>query len=300
MYTGIENNNILIDLTQAALSTGWTTDGNIASHDSCNPGSIFLKNYTLIIGQTYTYSYQIDSVTSGFVQANIGTAQTVAGFVTETVVANSTQLSIFANGSCQIENFVIEVNTDVVSEYSQHTIAYSERIEKWTSFYTYDPDSAFSIFTKTYAFKNGDTYVQEANTSLRCNFFGTQYLSTIYFSSNEQPSFPKTYQSVNYQANQLLITPPSGIVSANGQVSELIPVDFLQMELADNISPSVFTYSVEGIYKANFMRAFPDLVNGDIIQGNYLTMGLQTTAPSGILVLFTTELNYVHSFANTR
>lgn len=300
MYSAIENNPIFIDLTQAALSTGWTTDGVVASHDSCQPGSLFLLNYSLTIGQTYRYSYDILSISSGYVQVNIGTSQTTPGFVTETVVATSAQISIFANGTCSIENFVIEVDTDVVSEYAQNTIAFSEKIGKWTSFYTYAPDSAFSLFVRSYTFKDGDAYFQEANTPFRCNFFGAQYLSTIYFSSNEQPSFPKTYQSINYQANQLLITPPSGVVSANGQVSELIPTDFLQMELADAVSPSVFIYDVEGIFKANFMRAFPDLVNGDVIQGNYLTMGLQTTAPSGILVLFTTELNYVRSYSNTR
>lgn len=299
-YTAIENNRILIDLTQAALATGWAVDGLTATHDSCNPGNLYLLDYPLTIGQAYKYSYTINYVNSGFVKTNMGANQSVSGLVTESIVATGAQLWFYANGPCQITSFGIQLDATMANEYSQNTIAFSERIKKWTSFYTYLPDDAFSMFTKAFLMNNGDIYVQEDNTPDRCNFFGVQYPATIWFSTNQQSTLPKTYHSVNYQANQLLITPPSGINTANGQVSELIPIDFIQQILADGVSPSIFQYQVEGIYKASFMRSFPDLINGDILQGRYMQIGLQTTAPSGILALFTTEITYIHSYANTR
>ena len=301
MPTAIENNRIIFSLVDAARTTGWSVDGILATHDSCQPGNLYLLDYPLTIGQTYKYSYTINYITSGFVTTNMGAHHSVAGLVTETITATGTQLWFYANGACQITSFAIQVSVPELGEYAQNTIAFNERLNKWTSFYTIAPDDGFSMFTKTFVMNNGDIYVQEANTPLRCNFFGVQYKSTIWFSTNQQSSLPKTYESINYQANQLLITPPSGINTANGQVSELIPTDFLQEILADNISPSVFIYQVEGIYKSAFMRDLQsDIINGPILQGNWLQMGLQSTAPSGVMVLFSTEIDYTHSFANTR
>jgi hypothetical protein len=72
------------------------------------------------------------------------------------------------------------------------------------------------------------------------------------------------------------------------------------MELADNVSPSVFVYMVESLYKANFLRAIPDIIEGETLIGNYMQIGLQTTAPSGILSLFSTEIVYTHLYQNIR
>lgn len=299
-YQGIENNRILIDLTQAALSTGWSVSGTVATHDACNPGTLYLLNYPLVIGQAYRYTYIINYITSGYVQASLGSQRTMSGLIVESGVATETKLSFFANGNCQITQFAIEPIAAPIGIYAQNTIAWAEKINKWTSFYTKAPESAYSMFTKTVEFMNGDAYLVESGSADRCNFFGIQYPSTIYFSTNQQPSLAKTYLTTNYQANQLLITPPSGINTSYGQVSELIAVDFLQEVYADAISPSVFIYDAEGLYKASFMRSYPDLINGDQLKGNYLTMGLQTTAPSGLLILFTTEVEYEHSYQNIR
>lgn len=299
-FTAIENNPIFIDLTIAALTTGWTSNGSSASHESCNAGKLYLLDYPLTIGQMYRYTYQVNAITSGYVQTNFGARITTTGLVDETFTANDTQLYFYANGNCTISNFAIEVAPSAVSDYQQNTIAFNEKLNKWTSFYTYLPESVFSIFTKSFPAKDGQFYVQEANTSDRCRFFGQQFPATIFFTTNQQPSISKTFESLNYQANQLLITPASGINTANGGVSELIPTDFLQEVLADNISPSVFIYDAEGIYKASFMRAFPDLVEGNILQGNWMNIGLQTTEPNEVLVLFTTEVEYVHSRQNIR
>jgi len=299
-YTAVENNTILITLTQLAQTQGWTlsSDGTSATHDSCNPGSITLLNFPLIPGQIYRYTYQL-SITSGYIQSNYGTPKTVSGLIDETVTATGTSLYFYANGNCTISDFNIELDEEVLDNQAQNTVALSEKLGKWTSFYTYSPDSAFSMFTKTYLFKDGNAYVQESGTSNRCNFFGVQYPATIWFSTNEQPTLSKKYIGVNYQANQLLTTTPSGINTSHGEVSELINVDFAQETLTDGVT-TITQYDSEGLYSAPFVRSFPDLINGNILIGNWMQMSLQTIAPSSVLNLFTTEIKYVHSFNNIR
>ncbi len=304
-FTGTENQPIFIDLTQVAVSTGWTTDGVVATHESCNDGNVIVRGYTIVPGVTYRISVIVDSLISGTLFAALG-GNDVGGIMgTGLYVAEITAITdeaprFYANGNCQIRNFVIEAEVEVLPDDAQNTIAWAEIINKWTSFYTKAPEVAYSLFTKLYEFQDGNCFVAESGSSDRCNFFGTQYPATIWFSTNQQPSIGKLYQSVNYQANQLLITPPSGINTQGGQTSELIPVDFEQMVLADNVSPSVFVYQVESLFKASFMRSFPDLVEGDTLIGNYMQMGLQTTAPSGVLTLFSTEICYVHLKQNIR
>lgn len=304
-YQGQENQPLFIPLTDVAIDTGWTVNGSTATHTPCNDGNLTLNNYAIIPGTTYKISIIVNYITSGILYATLG-GQTGAnltspGLYTQTFTATTSNVpKFYANGNCQIQSFAIESSVDVVSQYAQNTIAFAEKINKWTSFYTFVPDSAFSMFTKTFSFLNGDAFLHEANTPFRCNFYGVQYPSTIYFSTNQQPSIGKLYQSINYQANQLLITPPSGITTQGGQTSELIPYDFEQMVLADNVSPSVFIYQLESLYKANFLRDVSDIVNGDTLIGNYMQIGLQTTAPSGILNLFSTEIVYVHLKQNIR
>lgn len=301
MTTAIQNNPIIISLTQLALTSGWSVDGTVASHDSCNSGNLYLLNYPLTIGQSYRYTYDVISRTSGYVQAflgsNSGMQITNTGIVDEMVVANGTQLYFYSNGTLSIDNFSIEVISAQTNPFQQNTIAYCEKNDKWTSFYSYIPDNAFSLFVNTYSFYQGNVYLHEHATPNRCNFYNVQYPATIYFSSNEQPTISKTFLALNYQANQLLITPPSGIGTSLNQLSQLMPSNFIQATYNDG---SVI-FSTEGFFKASFLRDMTiDIINGSQLKGNYMTIGLTTTSPSTPMNIFTTEINYAHSYQNVR
>ena len=304
MTTAIQGTPISIDLTQLALSSGWTVSGVTATHDNCNPGSLYLLNYNLIPGATYTYSYQIVSITSGYVQAllgsSCGTQYTTAQTVTETIVANGTQFSFYANGACTIELFSIGVVAQITSQTSQNTMSYSERLrsahntDKWM-FYTYIPDNAFSIFTSTFSFNYGLPYFHEQGSYSRCNFYGVQYAGIVNFSSNEQPTRVKTFLSLNYQANQLLTSP--SIFTSLGQQSQLFSGNFLQATYNNGTQ----VYSNEGLYKASFLRDMNvDLYNGSQLKGNWMTVELLATSPSTPLQLYTVELEYAHSAQGIR
>jgi len=300
-YTALQGQPIFVNLLQAAADTGWTVNGSIATHSTCNSGSISLLNYNVIPGQKYTVTFQVLSISSGYLQlviGSVGGAQvTTSGFYTQQITASTTGVSFFSNANCQVELFNIQVVPPKVSTYQQNTIAFSEITDKWGSWYTFVPDIGRSLFENTYLFNQGIMYAALNGSDSRCNFFGQQFPSTIKFTTNQQPTISKTYLSVNYQANELLVTSPSGINTANGQVSELIPTDFVQQTYSNGAQ----TFQVEGIYKASFMRDMQvDIVNGDILQGRWATVELTTQSPSNELQLFTTEICYTHSYANTR
>ncbi len=264
MTTGIENNTITISLTELALSSGWTLSGNVAIHDSCNAGNLYILNYPLTVGQTYRYTYTVLTRTSGYVEAFLGTNHgnqiTTTGLVDETVVANGTDLYLYSNGTLSISDFTISIVAQQTDPYQKNTIAYSEKQNKWVSFYSYIPDNAFSLYTKVFSFYQGTAYVHESGSGDRCNFYGVQYPATILFTTNQQPTITKTFISINYQANQLMITAPSGINTANGQVSELIATDFIQQ----TYNNGDVLYTSEGLYNASFLRDMTvDIINAD-------------------------------------
>ncbi len=300
-YTAVQDHPIFISLTDLAQTSGWTVDGAVASHESCNSGNLYVLNYNLIPGKTYRITYAVLTRASGYVQAFMGTnggaMVTTVGFVDETVLANDTQFYFFSNGTLSIENFTIAITDAEINPYQQNTIAYNARQNKWVSFYSYIPDNAFSIYARTYSFYEGVAYLHEAGSSDRCNFYGVQYPSIIKFTTNQQPTIVKTFQSINYQANQLLISASRGVQTSLGQYSELIADDFVQQQL----SPLVVDYTVEGAYNGSFMRDMDDdIVNGSMLKGNWLSIIMVNTSPSTPMDLYSSEIIYVHSYSNIR
>lgn len=299
-YTALENSPIIVNLLVAANDTGWSVDGTVANHDSCNSGYIKLSTLSLISGDTYQVSYSVLSITGGYVQLFAGTTggiqRTTAGNYVETITTNGTELSFFSNANCSVKAFNIRNTITDTSNSQKHTAAYSSTINKWTSFYTFAPDYGISLFTNTFTMNQGILYIHQHNSPNRCNFYGVQYVPTIDFATSQQPTIAKTFISVNYQANQLLIA-PSGIATSTQQLSDLNAQDFVQASYNDGSQ----AFSVEWLYQASFLRDMNvDLINGPQLKGNWMDIQLQATSPSTPMDLFTVEVNYVHSYQNIR
>ncbi len=298
-YSAIQGNPIYVDLLTAANNTGWSQNGAIATHVSCNAGLItLLQGGGVVAGNTYQVSYIVSSISGGYVQLRAGGASGVARTSSDIYVENITPVTngviqFYSNANCTLTAFNIMDVTDDIGT----TIAYSVKSSKWSDFRTFYPDFAQSLYTDFFSFKNGAMWRHQNGGEGRCNFFGVQYGSRIRFSTNQQPTISKTFLSVDYQANQLLTAPSGGIETATGQVSELIAEDFVQADWGDgNV-----VYEVEGIYKANFMRDMTvDIVNGPQLKGNWMTIDLVNASPSLPLNVFSTEVSYVHSYSNTR
>lgn len=131
-------------------------------------------------------------------------------------------------------------------------------------------------------------YIQQNGTNDRCNFFGTQYQAQIKFVEAKNPQVIKDFQTVNYQANMLLVSTINGILSSNGQVTTLIDTDFIKQILTDG-ALEVTNYQVDNVYSASLLgdQNEDNIVNSPGMRGNYLIVTLVTDDGSAPLTLFT-------------
>lgn len=297
MITAVENTPISVNLLQQANDTGWSVNGLIATHTSCNAGYITLNGYALIPGNTYNVSYAILTISSGYVQLFAGTTgaahHTTAGFITETIIANGAALSFFSNANCTIQAFNIQNTLQDTSNTQQNTLVYSYKNKKWGEFRTITPDFGFSIYIDMVTLFQGALYLHENGSASRNNFYGTQYQTIFQYVENSQPEELKSYNSIAMQSNELLVTTTNGIVTSLGQVSDLIEADFIKSVLNDGVT-SVNVESVAGIYSASFLKdktSAGGLINGDSLRGNYITITLTTINGNIALKLFSIAVN---------
>lgn len=305
-YTTIEQTPLEIDLTLQARTTGWTVDGTIATHEICNDGSIYLIGGSIVSGQNYEVSFRVLSISGGTgVRPYLGTApgtnRTTAGFFTETITATGVdpEFRFYSDSDCQIEVFNIRNTLQSTDLKQQNTPVWSEKINKWPSFYTYTTDCAFSIFTKLFTFKQGRAWVHRPNSGSRNSFFGTQYQTIINFPFNQHSSNVNTFESISIQSNMLMITTTDGITTSLEQLSELIAGDFTKATLVSGAT-TVTVNTAEGVYSAPFMRDKNiDIVNGDVLKGNWFTVELITTDTTA-LRLFSVAVHSEKSFIGVR
>jgi hypothetical protein len=96
---------------------------------------------------------------------------------------------------------VEDVGTGSSANYN--TLTFDERINGWTSYFTYKPTFMSSLKNNFYSFKNAKIYkhYSELNGLNRGNFYGVYSPSKITFIFNDQPSLSKNFQTVNYEGD---------------------------------------------------------------------------------------------------
>jgi len=304
-FEALQNIPIEVSLVELAKSTGWEVNGAIAQHSSCNSGNVSVIGYPITAGKTYTFTYEVLTISGGNVRPTLGgvngTAVTTTGLKTDTITAvNSNTFYFYSNANCTIQAFTITDSTPSSDALPMNTIAFADKLQKWTSFYTFVPDCGTALFNQTIMFNDGDMYVQQNGTNNRCNFFGTQFPSVFKFVENSNPTLLKSFNSIALQSNELMVTTNDGITTSLGQVSELAAQDFIKGAMSDSNS-QVNIYAAEGIYSASFLRDSRfDLINGDPLQGNYIVIELISENNSAVLQLFTVAVNSSRSFIGVR
>lgn len=303
MITTLQNTPVTIDLLTLGNSRGWSIDGTDAVHEICNSGKIKLRDYPIVAGVTYEFTYQIKSIDSGYVQPELGgvlgTLKNTVGFETVIITAiNTNPVAFYSNANCRISIFNIRNTQNTINSESRDTVTWSEMINRWVSYRSYVPDCGYSLFANLFTYKNGQLWVHSLDAQ-RNSFYGTTYASRIKFTANANQIEVKTFESVSYESNRLLITTANGVSTSLGQISELTDVDFLQETLNDGVS-TVNVYDVEGVLSASFMRdKNEDIVNGSVLKGSYITIEL-TTVDEGVLRLKNVLVNSVKSFIGSR
>lgn len=295
-----------ISLSEIGISTGWTSSGNLATHESCNAGYIEAKNISLIAGVQYTIYYDIISISGGYLNVSIGSSisanQTTPGLKSVALVATGDlKVRVFSNANCVIQLMTVTSDTVNASPKQRNTISFSQETNKWTSFYTFIPDSGCSLFTNLYTYKNGTTYLHNPLDPNRGYIYGTQYYPYIKSVFNEAPAVQKMFQSINMNSGTLMVTDVGGVTTSLGQVSNLNDLAFLQHTLNDGVT-SVNIYSKDGIYLARFLRDTSSnggLLFGNLLKGNYITVDLYAPDPDNLKLMFV-SVKSVPSIINVR
>jgi hypothetical protein len=141
------------------------------------------------------------------------------------------------------------------------TIAWNERSNLFTTFYSFEPEMYGRTATALVTFKDGKLWLHDSSDQ-RNNFYGVQYSSQVRFVANENPKVIKTWMNLAVKSNKVW---QAAITNDNGQSSRLDEVDF---------------ENIKGVYWAGFLRDenTPNqehpLLNGDDLESECLTLTL--------------------------
>jgi len=295
MFSGIENNPIVVDLVALANTTGWSISGTTATHVACNSGLLTLTAYPVIAGHEYSVSYTIisGSGVNTIVGGTYSPDHLSPDIIVDTITAGVDGfIQLYSETDVSLQLLSIADITQSISD--AITIVYSTENKKWSDFRNLYPEMGVSLNQRTILAHNGVIYVQENFSEFdRNNFFGIQYVPKLTFVEAKDPQLLKTYNSLVIQANQVLVTTASGITTSLSQVSEVSEIDFVKGFLGDNNNNIVYANeSVEGIYSASFLRdKNVDLQNGPQLKGNYIIIELTTSYSTKPVKIFTVAIN---------
>ena len=79
------------------------------------------------------------------------------------------------------------------------TIVFSDKVNGWSSFVTYNPSFGGSLGNNFYTFDKSELYKHYEDSQPRNTFYGQFQPSTITVVSNQNPSLVKHYKTINYE-----------------------------------------------------------------------------------------------------
>lgn len=281
------------DITQGELQGFSLVDGD-PSTIQINFEGAFLPDvglplsiqYTGADGNTYNAELTLDSYQTVF--DPLGNEFTI-------VYATLPEgLNLFGSDSNSITNRVLDGDTYSIGvrTVSGETLAFNENVNRWTTFYSYQPEFMVRMFNDIVTFKDGQFWLHNKN-EVRNNFYGDQFDSEIWVVSNNDPSRKKIYKAISEESNSVFeayeITNPSG------QLSNLVADDFVEKEgyyyadfLFDVNTPSTI---IEGETLENA------ILEGDVMRDATMLIKLRNSE-TGFAELFavnlTQELSFFH------
>ena len=199
------------------------------------------------------------------------------------------------------DNYVVSLQrtgpSKTIEETSDYynTLHYDEKVRGWVSFYTYRPETAFSMKSRYFSTKNGKLYehyeggflgdnVFESITPCDMgNFYGVYSKSNVIFIFNQNPGKVKTFTTINYEG------------SKGWQVDFIRTDDKSKSEFATNgdVSKTILSYEEgeytdSGIkYYAGFRpkenKYYANIVNASTIRPREVVFGKSITGVKGFV-----------------
>jgi len=110
----------------------------------------------------------------------------------------------------------------------EHTVTYSEGVKGFPSFYSYIPDMMVGMNNYFYTFKQGNIYRHNTN-SIRNNYYGVQYSSTIKSVFNQSPLENKLFKTLNLESDSAW----SAVLQTDLQLNGNIDADWFVKKESD-------------------------------------------------------------------
>jgi hypothetical protein len=222
---------------------------------------------------------QVVKITSGL--QPIGTIGMDSYFTSKlTSIKSSPNAKVIGSYDPYNDEYLITFKISTASNAGDATIAFSELINRWTSFYSFIPDSGSYILNQYITHKAGVLYTHNNNSSYG-TFYGTNYESYVDLVFNNSPTLIKTFLGFIEQSNTKWT--PVTISTSNGQVSQLIDDDLNEKE---------------DVFFASFLRDSSSpggLLNGDDLKGNWIRLKLSENQRTKS-TLFSADVRLIPSY----
>ena len=187
--------------------------GSILEYEPTNSAGNFITTNAIVTG-TDTVNGLIFLSEAGFANLIPDENAGKVRFITKTKDA-----IVGAYDSYQ-DNYVVSLQrtgpSKTIEETSDYysTLHYDEKVKGWVSFYTYRPETAFSMKSRYFSTKNGKLYEHYEGGFLGdnvfdsitpCdmgNFYGVFSKSNVIFIFNQNPGRVKTFTTINYEGSK--------------------------------------------------------------------------------------------------
>lgn len=164
------------------------------------------------------------------------------------------------------------------------TISWSERLERFESFYTYYPATIVSLNNVMYTSNTDGSLWVHSSSGAYCNFYGVQGEASIRVLLNENSAMKKIYMTLTEVGNTFWTA--DYVKGAANATDSSIPFNYFRNQ--------------EGFFNAPFLRdggaATPTV--GKPIRGNYCILQLKANTPSNYVTLLMLKYGYNESKIN--
>lgn len=257
--------------------SGWEVSAGIATHYPCNAGYIKISGLNIKLGDSYVIEYEVSNYVSGIVRSSIGTSngasRNAAGVFRDTITAvGNTDVRLYSDGMLSASR--IKIFPLVQSEDTAVTLAFSEDLNRWVSYYSYAPEMMVKFANQFFSFKDGSLWLHNVNP-IRNNFYGVQYESMVKFYVNIDPERDKDFYNMIVNSNKPWFAPDKGDIF-------VFPRKGKTRGQASRLKEKRFKF-IKGKWQADFLRDMNDpryeneldaLLKGANIQGPVMEVTL--------------------------
>jgi len=159
---------------------------------------------------------QAGNIVTDVVVSNVFVSSSVTTSIDDVIIFSTPTKNVIVGGyDIHNKNYVVSIqkkpawsvpisyDNGVGISANYNTLSFDERINGWTSYFTYKPSFMGSLKNTFYSFKEGKTYKHyfEGSGLNRERFYGIYSSSKITFVFNSQPSLSKNFQTINYEGD---------------------------------------------------------------------------------------------------